>query len=75
MAPVNTVFGRELHLSCDLLFGAPPDKEDSTTDYAAISERLHDINHFAGQHLKAASDGIKARYDRLAANPVFQEGE
>jgi hypothetical protein len=62
MAPVNTVFGRELHLPCDLLFGATPDKEDSTTDYAAnISERLHDINHFAGQHLKAASDRIKAR--------------
>jgi hypothetical protein len=24
LTPANLVFGRELHLSCDLLFGAPP---------------------------------------------------
>jgi hypothetical protein len=32
--------------SCDLLFGAPPDKEQSATDYVAdLVYRLHDIHH------------------------------
>jgi hypothetical protein len=57
MTPANMVFGRELLLPCDLLFGAPPDKEESTTDYAVnLAERLRDIHHFARQNLKKASD-------------------
>jgi hypothetical protein len=44
MTPSNMVFGRELLLSCDLLFGAPPDKEESTNDYEAnLAERLRDV--------------------------------
>jgi predicted metal-dependent hydrolase len=73
--PANVVFGRELCLPCDLLFGAPLDKEESTTDCAADAvERLHDIHHFARQHLKAASERIKAHYDWLANSAKFQEG-
>jgi hypothetical protein len=30
-------------------------------------ERLHDIHHYARQHLKVASDRMKARNDRLAS--------
>jgi hypothetical protein len=42
MTRANMVFGRELHLPCDLLFGAPPDKEQSTTDYVAdLVETTH----------------------------------
>jgi hypothetical protein len=56
-----------------LLFGAPPDKEESITDYEAkLAERLHDIHHFARHHLKVASDRVKARYDRLANSAGFQ---
>jgi hypothetical protein len=44
----STVFGRELRLPCDLMFGAPSDKEISTTDYTTdLIERLHNIHHFA----------------------------
>jgi hypothetical protein len=32
--PASLVFGRELRLPCDLLFGVPPDKERLTTNYA-----------------------------------------
>jgi hypothetical protein len=32
MTPANMVFGSELRLPCDFLFGAPTDKEESTTD-------------------------------------------
>jgi hypothetical protein len=30
--PASMVFGRKLRLPCDLMFGAPPDREMSTTD-------------------------------------------
>jgi len=70
------VFGRELRLPSDLMFGAPPDKEQSTTDYTtALVEQLHDIHHFARQHLKVASDRMKARYDQLANSASFQVGD
>jgi len=32
LTPANMVFRRKLRLPCDLMFGAPPDKEQSTTD-------------------------------------------
>jgi hypothetical protein len=74
--PASTVFGRELSLPCDLLFGASPDKEQSETDYVADPvDRLHNIYHYACQHLKAATDRIKASYDRLADSAGFQEGD
>jgi len=48
VTPANVVFGRKLRLPCDPMFGAPPDKEHSTTDYATdLVERLQDIHHFA----------------------------
>jgi hypothetical protein len=51
----------------------PPDKEQSTTDYAAdLTEWLH---YTAYQHLKVASDRMKAYYDRLANSAGFQEGD
>jgi hypothetical protein len=57
VTPANMVFGRELRLPCDLMFGAPPDKEQSVTGYTAdLVERIHDIHHFASQHLKVASN-------------------
>ena len=68
------VFGRELHLPCRLMFGAPPDKEQLVTDYTAVLvERLHSIHQFARQHPKVASDRMKARYDQLDNSAGFQE--
>jgi hypothetical protein len=61
------VFVRELRLACDLLFGASPGKELSTTGCVAdLAERLHCIHHYTRRRLEAASDRIKAGYDRLA---------
>lgn len=46
MTPTNMVFRRELRLAFDLVFRAPPAKEESTSDYTAdLVERLHDIHH------------------------------
>jgi hypothetical protein len=67
LTPARLVFGRELRLSCDLLFGAPPDKERPTTDHVAeLVDHLHDIHDYARRHLKLASDRMKTRYDKLA---------
>jgi hypothetical protein len=76
MTPANMEFGRELRLPCDLLFGAPPDMEQSTTGYAAdLVERLHDIHHNARRYLKVASDRMKACYNRLASSAGFHEDD
>ena len=76
VTPANMDFGREFRLSYDLMFGAPPDKKMSTTDYAAdLVELLHDNHHFARQHLKVARDRMKASCDQLANSGVFQEGD
>jgi hypothetical protein len=70
------VFGRELRLPCDLLFGAPPDKERPTTDHAAgLVDHLHDIHDYARRHLKLASDRMKTRYDELANCAGYHEGD
>jgi hypothetical protein len=75
-SPANMVFGRELRLPCDLMFGAPPGKEQSVTGYTAdLVEQIHDIHHFDRQNLKVASDRMKARYDQLANSAGFKAGE
>jgi hypothetical protein len=57
--PASMVSGRELCLPCDLLFVAPHDKEQCTTDNVVdLEDRLHGIHHQARQHLTVASDRI-----------------
>jgi hypothetical protein len=71
-----TLFGRELRLPGDLLFGTPPDKELPTIDHAAhLVDRLHDIHNYARKHLKLASDRIKTRYDSAANCAGYHEGD
>jgi hypothetical protein len=75
LTPASLVFGRELQLPCDLLFGVPPDKEWPTTDYATeLVDQLYDIDNYARQNLKLASDRMKTRYDKLANSAGYQEG-
>jgi hypothetical protein len=76
MTSANMVFGRELHLSCDLFFSTPADKEQSTTNYTAdLVEQLHGIHHYAHHHLKVASDQMKACNYRLTNFAGFQKGK
>jgi hypothetical protein len=76
LTPAHLVFWRELQLPCDLLFVAPPDKEQPTTDYLAdLVDHLYDIHNYAHQHLKLASDRMKTRYDKLANSVGYQEGD
>jgi hypothetical protein len=49
-----------------------PDTEQRAND---LVNRRHDIPHYALQDLEMASDGMNARYDRLANAAGFQEGD
>jgi hypothetical protein len=72
--PASVVSGRKLDLPCNLLFGAPPDKEQPTTDYMVdLMEWLHDIHHYDHQHLKVASNHMNACYNHLVNSVGFQE--
>jgi hypothetical protein len=76
LTPAKLIFGRELWLPCDLLFGVPPGKELPTTDYATdLVDHLHDIHSYARRHLKLASDRMKTRYDKLANSAGYHEGD
>jgi hypothetical protein len=75
-SPASLVFGRELQLPCDLLFGAFPDKERPTIYHAAaLADHPRDTHHYAPQHLKLASYGMKSRHDKLANCAGYHEGD
>jgi hypothetical protein len=51
--PASMLSGRELHLPCDLMFGAGPDNEQPTTrDLMDIVYRLQYTHHYGHQHRK-----------------------
>jgi hypothetical protein len=71
----SLVFRREPQLPCNLLFQAPPNKEQPTINHAVkFVDHLHDIHYYACQHLKPASDRMKTCYDRLANCTGYHEG-
>jgi transposase InsO family protein len=45
--PASMVFGRELHLPCDLLFEAFLNKKQSSTDLADLTHQPHNIHYYA----------------------------
>jgi hypothetical protein len=57
------VFGRELRVPCDVLFGAPPEKKQQSPNYAIeLVEWLHDVRRYPCQYMKTASNKVEARY-------------
>jgi hypothetical protein len=76
LTPASLVFGRELRLPCDLLLGAPPDKEVLRFNHAANSvDHLHGIHNYVRQHLNLASDRMDPRYDRMTNCGGYKEGD
>jgi hypothetical protein len=62
-------------LPFNLLFGAPLMCRDSMTDPVVdLIGWLHGIPQYTCQHLKAASDRLKAHSDHVARSTRFQEG-
>jgi hypothetical protein len=76
LTPASLVFRTELQQPCDLLFGEPPDKERPTINHAAnFVDHLHDIQNYACQHQKLASDWVKTHYDRLANSMGYHKDD
>jgi hypothetical protein len=74
--PAGLLFGREIRLPSDLLFGTPPDKERPTIEHAAnLVHHLIGIHNYARQHLRLASNRMKTRYDKLANCVGYHEGD
>nr|WP_253310135.1 reverse transcriptase domain-containing protein [Rickettsia endosymbiont of Ceutorhynchus assimilis] len=75
-SPARIVFGRELRLPCDLMFGVPEEERREIRDYAdEVRARLLGIHDFAREHIQLASDRMKTRYDLKANSVGFQEGD
>jgi hypothetical protein len=74
--PSQMLFGRELRLPCDLLFGRPPDAPSSPEDYVEdLQARLEDVHEFARGRINIATEKMKTRYDTRATGHQFQEGD
>lgn len=70
------MFGREINLPIDLLFGFPKEQpKESDSDYAyQLSESLAVIHKFARERLEFASKAMKRNYDHNAYSQEFNEG-
>ncbi|MBJ5584764.1 hypothetical protein JGG81_25530 [Salmonella enterica subsp. enterica serovar Typhimurium] len=70
------VYGRELRLPCDLLFGRPEYPEGDVCDYvASLQERLEKMHDFTRNNVQVATERMKTRYDVKATEKTFKEGE
>jgi hypothetical protein len=73
--PADLLYGRNLRLPSDLLFGRPPDASFSPEDYARdLQDRLEAVHHLARERINTASDKMKRRYDTAATGHQFPEG-
>ena len=76
--PACLMFGRELNLPVDLLYGRPPEPElpEKMGDYVEkLREKLEDIHQFARVCLRMASDRMKRCYDVGSTKKVFECGD
>lgn len=76
-SPAMMMFGRELDLPIDLLYGKPP-KDDRKPDNEWIEdllERMWRVHCSARDKMKKASDRQKKHYDIKASNTSYKVGE
>jgi len=74
--PSQILFGRDLRLPCDLLFGRPPDAPSSPVQYVAdLQARLEEVHQFARERMNIMTDRMKTRYDCKATEHSFNEGD
>ena len=78
-SPSKMMFGREIRLPIDLIFGEPGSESDRTvygTQYANdLRDRLNEVHEFARNRMRVASDAMKRKYDIKSNLKVFQVGD
>jgi RNase H-like domain found in reverse transcriptase/Reverse transcriptase (RNA-dependent DNA polymerase)/Integrase zinc binding domain/Integrase core domain/gag-polyprotein putative aspartyl protease len=74
--PASVIFGRELRLPVDLMFGHPVERPVQVDDYCSqLASRLEAIHNAARDRLRLESDRMKTRYDVRANSAGFQAGD
>ena len=64
MTPAKLVFGREIRLPGDLMFGSPETQSQEPKNYSSqLENQLREMNRLVRGRLKIASDKMKTRYD------------
>ncbi|GFW40401.1 retrovirus-related Pol polyprotein from transposon 412 [Trichonephila clavipes] len=75
-SPSQMLFGRELRLPCDLLFGRPPDTPSSPEEYVQnLQARFEDVHNLARERINLRTEKMKTRYDTKATGHQFKEGD
>ena len=76
MTPAKLVFGQEIRLPGDLMFGSPETQSQEPQNYSSqLENQLQEMNHLVRRWLKIASDKLKTRYDICSNSVGFQEGD
>ncbi|GFT63842.1 retrovirus-related Pol polyprotein from transposon 412 [Trichonephila clavipes] len=75
-SPSQMLFGRDLRLPCDLLFGRPPDTPSSPEEYVQnLQARFEDVHNLARERINLRTEKMKTRYDTKAPGHQFKEGD
>ena len=72
------MFGREVNLPVDLLYGRPPDehKFETVEDYVdQLRNRMKNVHEYARMRIRIASDRMKRRYDVGSTRETFKCGD
>jgi transposase InsO family protein len=75
-SPAKVIFGKDLKLPCDLMFGTPEAEKLEVHDYAdELQKRLLEIHDMVRERIQISSDRMKSRYDIRANSAGFQEND
>ncbi|GFS55317.1 retrovirus-related Pol polyprotein from transposon 412 [Trichonephila clavipes] len=75
-SPSQMLFGRDLRLPCDLLFGRPSDTPSSPEEYVQnLQARFEDVHNLARERINLRTEKMKTRYDTKATGHQFKEGD
>ena len=74
--PAQVMFGRELRLPPDVMFGRPPDQPCAPEGFVHdLEKRLSAVHDLVRTHIRVEGDRMKTRYDLRANSAGFQEGD
>ena len=74
--PFRLMFGREVQLPVDIIYGGGPAPGETHSDYVAqLSERLQKAYQLVRDHLRATQRYQKQYYDRKATGGRYQPGD